>query len=118
MTEEDINQVNMLAELSQFDAVVLHIPNERIKPKDVELGEWFGYLNKLKQIGVVEGAADLLFVHQNYTCFIEVKSGTGRQSKKQKRFENACNMKGINYFLYSGKEHEKTTILNKIKSKI
>jgi len=43
---------------------------------------------KFKKMGVKSGVADLYFM--DYKTFLEIKTKKGRQSKKQKKFENIC----------------------------
>ena len=83
--------------------ISFHIPNEG---KRSRLAGW-----KLKQMGLVSGVADFVFITAKETFFIEVKLplkyGKGgkllktqsKQSDNQLIFEELCKKNGIDYFL-------------------
>lgn len=52
---------------------------------------------KFKSMGVVAGVADLLFIFKNTIWAIELKTETGTQSQKQKEWEDAIWVQGIDY---------------------
>jgi hypothetical protein len=54
---------------------------------------------KLKSTGVVAGVSDLIVLLPNRCLFIEVKTDVGRQSDKQKEFEQIVKKLGFDYQL-------------------
>jgi hypothetical protein len=54
---------------------------------------------KLKSTGVVAGVSDLIVLLPNRCLFIEVKTEIGRQSDKQKEFEQIVKNLGFDYQL-------------------
>jgi hypothetical protein len=57
--------------------------------------------------GLLAGVSDLIVLRNNETIFIEVKTSTGRQSPKQKEFEERVNLLGFKYFLVRSLEEFK-----------
>jgi hypothetical protein len=49
--------------------------------------------------GMIAGVSDLIVLQPNKILFVEVKSDTGRQSDKQKDFENIVKSLGFEYHL-------------------
>ena len=54
---------------------------------------------KLKSTGVVAGVSDLIVLLPNRCLFVEVKTDVGRQSDKQKEFEQIVKKLGFEYQL-------------------
>lgn len=54
---------------------------------------------RLHITGMTPGAADLLVIHQGTAIFVEVKTPSGKQSKKQKKFEDHCQDCGVPYYV-------------------
>ena len=54
---------------------------------------------KLKSTGVVAGVSDLIVLLPNRCLFVEVKTEIGRQSDKQKEFEQIVKKLGFEYQL-------------------
>ena len=63
--------------------------------------------SKLKATGVLAGVSDLIILQPNKTIFVEVKTETGRQSPKQKEFENIVKNLGFEYHLVRSLEEFK-----------
>lgn len=96
---EDMECAAFVAEIrraileDQFTGIFLHIPNEEIdtmKPQTALIK---------KIIGKIPGAPDYLFIGQNHAFFIEMKATNGKQSKRQKIFQNWCEHSGVAYHL-------------------
>jgi len=54
---------------------------------------------KLTKIGVVAGVSDLIYVTKDKVYFIEIKTENGKQSEKQKIFENKIKSLGYIYLI-------------------
>lgn len=74
-------------------AIVLHITNN---PRSAIAGA------KAKRMGMLKGAADILFIHRGVVAFIEVKTPQGRQSKAQIEFQDRCVENMVPYAVVRG----------------
>lgn len=54
-------------------SIIFHVPNENS--------------HTLKSQGVIAGVSDFVLIHKKKTYFVEVKTETGKQSHKQKKFQ-------------------------------
>ena len=70
--------------------LILSIPNER---------SGFAQMKVLLQTGLLSGASDILVILPGEILFVEVKTAIGRQSEKQKKFENNVKSLGYKYHL-------------------
>ena len=67
--------------------------------------------NRLKAQGMVAGVADMCFLGSNgRVVFLELKTATGVQSEKQKRFQNQCESCQVGYFLVRSLEEGQAVI--------
>ena len=57
------------------------------------------YANRLKQLGMLPGVADMVLTVYGKTHYLEFKSPKGRQTEAQKQFECQCRATGIPYAL-------------------
>jgi len=64
----------------------------------------------LKATGVVAGVSDLILLMPNKCIFVELKTETGKQSDKQKDFENVVSDLGFKYYLIRSLEEFKKII--------
>lgn len=64
---------------------------------------------KLKSTGLLAGVSDLIVV-MDRIIFVEVKTPTGKQSPKQKDFENIVKDLGYEYYLVRSLDEFKTII--------
>ena len=71
--------------------VIFSVPNERAG----------GYLAMKGPLltGLLSGVSDLIVVEKSRVIFVEVKTAIGRQSEKQKKFENNVKSLGYKYHL-------------------
>ena len=71
--------------------VIFSVPNERAG----------GYLAMKGPLltGLLSGVSDLIVVEETRVLFVEVKTAIGRQSEKQKKFENNVKSLGYKYHL-------------------
>jgi hypothetical protein len=67
-------------QLKGLDFIFLHIPNGGNRSK--------AEASKLKMMGVLAGAPDLMFLFKNRTAFVEFKIPSGKVSEKQHDFSN------------------------------
>lgn len=81
---------------------IFSVPNER-KDK-VEL-------MRMKATGLMSGVSDLIVVMPNKVMFIEVKDDVGRQSDKQKEFEQIVRGLGFEYHLVRSLDEFKNILL-------
>ena len=70
--------------------VIFSVPNE---------GKDMMELMFKKSTGLMAGASELIVVLPGYLVFVEVKDATGRQSDKQKDFEQQVKLLGFHYYV-------------------
>lgn len=75
-------------------AVVFAVPNGEHRNKRTAA--------KLKGLGVLPGAPDLVIAHNGVIAFVEVKRPKGRQSPQQKAFQERCAEQGLPYAVVRG----------------
>lgn len=63
-----------------------------------------------KSTGLMAGVSDLIIVRPDEVLFVEVKTATGRQSDKQKEFEEIVTAMGHRYILVRSLEDFKSLI--------
>jgi hypothetical protein len=66
---------------------------------------------KLKSLGLVPGVADLTLLHNKKAYFFELKTSTGKQSPKQKKWEQTVKKDGFNYYIIRDIKRFKELIL-------
>ncbi len=81
--------------------LIFSVPNESKSFKET--------LTK-KSIGLLTGVSDLIIVNYKKVLFVEVKTPTGKQSDKQKRFQRAVTNLGFNYYIVRSLEEFQTII--------
>ena len=54
---------------------------------------------KLKTLGLVSGVADMTLLHNGKTYFFELKTATGKQSKRQQEWERQVTSEKFNYYI-------------------
>ena len=85
--------------------LIIHIPNEG--------------MHRQVAIGLRGGAADLMVIHRTpdrpepRVIFWEVKTPKGKQSDKQKDFENQCREIGVEYYVVRSKSEAEATLAPK-----
>ena len=67
---------------------------------------------KFKQIGVVAGVADLLFLFNGRCYCLELKTEKGRQSSKQQAWQELVEKNNFNYYIIRSLEEFKIYIQN------
>lgn len=70
--------------------IIFSVPNEGKSAKE----QMFK-----KATGLMSGVSDLICINNGEVLFIECKDDKGRQSDKQKEFENIVTLQGHKYFL-------------------
>tara|TARA_R110000851_G_scaffold51794_2_gene122678 strand:+ start:295 stop:639 length:345 start_codon:yes stop_codon:yes gene_type:complete len=70
---------------------------------------------KMKKIGVVAGVADLLFLWNGKCYCLELKTATGRQSKKQQDWQNLVQKNGMVYLIIRNVNEFQTSVKTIIK---
>jgi hypothetical protein len=68
---------------------------------------------KLKATGLKAGVSDLIVLIPNKCIFIELKTETGKQSDKQKEFEQIVTNLGFEYYIIKSLEQFKKLIYEK-----
>ena len=75
----------------QYRGLLFHVPNGGSRnPREGK---------KFKQIGVVAGVADLLFLINSKCYCLELKTEVGRQSKKQQDWQDLVQRNGMEYYV-------------------
>ena len=54
---------------------------------------------RLKRMGMVRGVADLAFLYNGKSYYLEMKIKTGKQSKEQKEWEQLITSQGFQYVI-------------------
>ena len=84
--ESIVNFLSMICR--QYDFLFFSVPNEAtVKGKT---GADFGRAINLKKMGVLPGVSDLIIGYRGKMYCLEVKNEKGKQSDRQKNFENWC----------------------------
>lgn len=65
-----------------------------------------------KATGLMAGVSDLIVIHNGNVLFVEVKDHKGRQSEKQKQFQELVEAQGFKYYLVRSLEEFKNIIKN------
>lgn len=102
--KEDQIQIGLAAQLkghpaygSHNDFIFFHIPNGGV-------GETRG--RKLKAMGVLAGAPDLIFLFRTGpVMFVELKTRKGALSPQQKTFQDICTDYFIGYHVIKARDH-------------
>ena len=81
--------------------IIFSVPNESSNVKE--------QMYK-KSLGLISGISDLVVVSQDEVLFVEVKTQTGRQSKKQKEFQSKVEALGYRYLIVRSLEDFKKQI--------
>ena len=83
--------------------LIFSVPNERAG----------GYLAMKGPLltGLLSGVSDLIVVEKTRVLFVEVKTAIGRQSDKQKKFEENVKNLGYKYYLVRSLEDFKKIIM-------
>lgn len=76
--------------------LIFSVPNERTSGWSLMIAQ-----------GMLPGVSDLIVVRDNEVLFVEVKDYKGKQSDKQKRFEEKVNLLGYRYLLVRSLEEFK-----------
>jgi hypothetical protein len=79
--------------------MILHIPNGTREGR------------KLFNLGLYPGAADLLIIWDGKPYFFELKTEKGRQTDKQKAFEDHCRDSGVYYRVVRSFDEFKSAVL-------
>lgn len=82
--------------------IIFSVPNESTNVKE--------QMYK-KSLGLISGVSDLVVVTQDEVIFVEVKTSTGRQSKKQKEFQLKVELLGYRYLLVRSLDDFKKQII-------
>ena len=89
----------MLSGISrQHNFMFFSVPNENLM-SNADRKAAAIRMNKLKGMGLVPGAADLVIVHRGVAHFCEVKTPTGKQSVNQSNFMRWANACGSPYII-------------------
>ena len=81
-------QVEIVDYCRKNNIICFSVPNEATRNN-----------SKYIKSGVLAGVSDLILLHNKKTYFVELKDYKGRQSDKQKDFENIVSLQGFKYFL-------------------
>jgi hypothetical protein len=71
--------------------VIFSVPNGGYRTKSEAL--------RLKSTGLLPGVSDLIILKPNKVVFIELKTASGKQSEKQKEFQDKVTLLGFDYFI-------------------
>ncbi len=93
-------QVEIVAFCRKNDIICFSVPNEATRNN-----------SKYIQSGVLAGVSDLIVINNGKTYFVELKDYKGRQSDKQKEFENKVISQGHKYFLVRSLDEFKKIVI-------
>lgn len=100
-----IRLVSILREYARQDVVWFAVPNGEKRDKATAAKLW--------RMGVCAGVADLVFVIDGLTHFVELKAGKGRMSPEQDDFQQDAERAGAVYHCATGMA-EAIAVLNRI----
>ena len=60
----------------------------------------FAFIKHHKEMGWTKGQPDLIFIRDGRVFFVEMKTGTGRQSPEQKEFQRQIEAAGQEYLVW------------------
>jgi len=83
------NVVKLLSAYARRDVLWFHIPNGEKRTREVGA--------RLKLMGVMPGASDLLLIVDGEPHFVELKARKGRLSPAQDAFHEACQRAGAQF---------------------
>ena len=81
-------QVEIVDYCRKNNIICFSVPNEATRNN-----------SKYIKSGVLAGVSDLIVLKNGKTYFVELKDYKGKQSDKQKEFENIVSLEGFQYFL-------------------
>lgn len=81
-------QVEIVDYCRKNNIICFSVPNEATRNN-----------SKYIKSGVLAGVSDLICINNGEVLFIELKDYKGKQSEKQKEFENSIILQGLKYFL-------------------
>lgn len=81
--------------------IIFSVPNESSNAKE--------QMYK-KSLGLIAGVSDLIIIQPNKVSFVEVKTQSGKQSEKQKEFQNKVELLGFKYYLVRSLEDFKKLV--------
>jgi hypothetical protein len=93
-------QVEIVTFCRKNDIICFSVPNEATRNN-----------SKYIQSGVLAGVSDLIVINNGKILFIECKDYKGRQSDKQKEFENIVSLQGFKYFLVRSLDEFKKIVI-------
>ena len=102
------------AEYAEFRFVLFSVPNEMLFLSMLPKALQFRIMSMLKAMGMSSGVADMFFSVPRGTfhgLYIEFKTATGRQSDKQKRFEEKVKEQHYAYIVCRSSEEAKEQII-------
>ena len=82
--------------------IIFSVPNEGKSAKE----QMFK-----KATGLMSGVSDLICINNGEVLFIECKDDKGKQSDKQKEFENIVSLQGFKYFLVRSLDEFKKIVI-------
>lgn len=93
-------QVEIVDYCRKNDIICFSVPNEATRNN-----------SKYIKSGVLAGVSDLILLHNGKAYFIELKDYKGKQSDKQKEFENIVTLQGHKYFLVRSLDEFKKIVI-------
>ena len=93
-------QVEIVDYCRKNDIICFSVPNEATRNN-----------SKYIKSGVLAGVSDLIVLKNGKSYFVELKDYKGKQSDKQKEFENMVNLEGFKYFLVRSLDEFKKIVI-------
>lgn len=93
-------QVEIVDYCRKNNIICFSVPNEATRNN-----------SKYIKSGVLAGVSDLICINDGEVLFIELKDYKGKQSDKQKEFENSIISQGLNYFLVRSLDEFKKIVI-------
>lgn len=93
-------QAEIVAFCRKNNIICFSVPNEATRNN-----------SKYIKSGVLAGVSDLILLHNGKTYFVELKDYKGKQSDKQKEFENIVSLQGFKYFLVRSLDEFKKIVI-------
>ena len=93
-------QVEIVDYCRKNNIICFSVPNEATRNN-----------SKYIKSGVLAGVSDLIVLKNGKSYFVELKDYKGRQSDKQKDFENIVSLQGFKYFLVRSLDEFKKIVI-------
>ena len=95
LTNEVVQELKALTLEGRLNCLWFHVPNEQVIKNKNDVVR----VRKMKCLGLIPGAPDIVFLAANQNVCLELKTATGRQSESQALFQNWSEHAHVPYYI-------------------